>query len=112
MQAKPVQFSRGTNRPRFTQQVAQSYLDDLANGPRDGDGSLPLEGLSALARRNGRTEVNITLTELFPQETANLLTAIDPRFHLGMSALSIRIVPARHQAAGAPYHLVQPSARS
>jgi len=112
MMAKAVQFSLGSKRPRFTQQVAQAYLDDLANGPRDGDGSLPLEGLSALARRNGTTEVNITLTELFPQETANLLTVIDPRFHLGMSALSIRIVPARNQEDGATYDLVQASARS
>src|SRR5439155_2141802 len=46
MMAKAVQFSLGSKRPRFTQQVAQAYLDDLANGPRDGDGSLPLEGLS------------------------------------------------------------------
>src|SRR5205807_1859005 len=73
---------------------------------------VPLERLSALARRNGTTEVNITLTELFPQETANLLTVIDPRFHLGMSALSLRIVPARNQEDGATYDLVQASARS
>ncbi len=112
MMAKALQFSLGSKRPRFTQQVAQAYLDDLANGPRDGDGSLPLERLSALARRNGTTEVNITLTELFPQETANLLTVIDPRFHLGMSALSIRIVPARNQEDEVTYDLVQASARS
>src|SRR5439155_1165568 len=37
---------------------------------------------------------------------------IDPRFHLGMSALSIRIVPARNQEDGATYDLVQASARS
>src|SRR5438132_2015777 len=112
MMAKAVQFSLGSKRPRLTQQVAQAYLDDLANGPRDGDGSLPLERLSALARRNGTTEVNITLTELFAQETANLLTVIDPRFHLGMSALSIRIVPARNQEDGATYDLIQANARS
>src|SRR6266480_3145976 len=105
MMAKAVQFSLGSKRPRFTQQVAQAYLDDLANGPRHGDSSLPLERLSALARRNGTTEVNITLTELFPQETANLLTVIDPRFHPGMSSLSIRIVPARNQEDGATYDL-------
>src|SRR5439155_435156 len=50
--------------------------------------------------------------ELFPQETANLLTVIDPRFHLGMSALSLRIVPARNQEDEATYDLVQASARS
>src|SRR5205807_1352231 len=112
MMAKAVQFSLGSKRPRFTQQVAQAYLDDLAAGPREGDSSLPLEKLSDLARRNGSTEVNITLTELFPQETANLLTVIDPRFHPGMSALSIRIVPARNQEDSATYDLVQASSRS
>jgi len=112
MMAKAVQFSLGSKRPRFTQQVAQAYLDDLANGPREGDNSLPLERLSDLARRNGSQEVNITLTEIFPQETTNLLTVIDPRFHPGMSAVSIRIVPARNQDDGATYDLVQASPRS
>jgi hypothetical protein len=112
MMAKAVQFSLGSKRPRFTQQVAQAYLDDLANGPREGESSLPLERLSDLARRNGSTEVNITLTELFPQETANLLTVIDPRFHPGMSAVSIRIVPARNQEDAATYDLVQSASRS
>jgi len=37
---------------------------------------------------------------------------IDPRFHLGMSALSIRIVPARNQEDGATYDLIQANARS
>src|SRR5947208_13745541 len=86
MMAKAVQFYLGSKRPRFTQQVAQAYLDDLANGPRDGDGSLPLEGLSALARRHGTTEVNITLKKIFPHETANLRAAIDPRFHRRLPA--------------------------
>jgi hypothetical protein len=112
MMAKAVQFSLGSKRPRFTQQVAQAYLDDLANGPREGESSLPLERLSDLARRNGSTEVNMTLTELFPQETANLLTVIDPRFHPGMSAVSIRIVPARNQEDAATYDLVQSAPRS
>ena len=112
MMAKAVQFSLGSKRPRFTQQVAQAYLDDLANGPREGDNSLPLERLSDLARRNGSQEVNITLTEIFPQETTNLLTVIDPRFHPGMSAVSIRIVPARNQEDAATYDLIQASPRS
>src|SRR5438876_10282744 len=86
MMAKAVQFSLGSKRPRFTQQVAQAYLDDLANGPRDGDGPLPVEALSALARRSGTTEAHITLTEPLPQETANLITVPDPRFRLGTSA--------------------------
>jgi hypothetical protein len=112
MMAKAVQFSLGSKRPRFTQQVAQAYLDDLANGGREGDSSLPLARLSDLARRNGSTEVNITLTELFPQETANLLTVIDPRFHPGKSAVSIRIVPARNQEDAATYDLIQATPRS
>jgi hypothetical protein len=112
MMAKAVQFSLGSKRPRFTQQVAQAYLDDLANGPREGDSSLPLERLSDLARRNGSQEVNITLTELFPQETTNLLTVIDPRFHPGMGAVSIRIVPARNQEDAATYDLLQATPRS
>jgi hypothetical protein len=106
MMAKAVQFSLGSRRPRLTQQVAQAYLDDLASTVRNGDHALPLERLSALARRNGSSEVNMTLTELFTSEVANLLTVLDPRFHPGLGALGIRIVPARNQEDVATYDLV------
>ena len=106
MMAKAVQFSLGSKRPRLTQQVAQAYLDDLAATVRDKDHALPLERLSALARRNGSSEVNMTLTELFTQDVANLLTVLDPRFHPGLGALGIRIVPARNQEDVATYDLV------
>src|SRR6266545_3073741 len=50
MMAKMVQFTLGSKRPRFTQQVAQAYLDDLAATARRGDAFLPLERLSDLAQ--------------------------------------------------------------
>src|SRR5712691_988407 len=96
MMAKMVQFSLGSKRPRLTQQVAQAYLDDLAATPRKGEASLPLERLSDLARRTGSPDVNMTLAELFPHDVVNVLTVLDPRFHPGMSALAIRIVPPKN----------------
>jgi hypothetical protein len=107
MMAKMVQFSLGSKRPRLTQQVAQAYLDDLAATPRDGDRPLPLERLSDFARRNGSSEVSMTLAELFSPEGTTLLTVLDPRFHPGLSALSIRIVSARNQEETATYDLIQ-----
>src|SRR2546429_5932008 len=79
MMAKAVQFSLGSKRPRFTQQVAQAYLDDLAANPRNGDYALPLERLGDFARRNGSSEVNMTLAEAFAPEAAGLLSVLDPR---------------------------------
>src|SRR6266702_3693599 len=61
MMAKMVTFTLGSKRPRLTQQVAQAYLDDLASTARRGDAFLPLERLSDLARRNGSSEVGMTL---------------------------------------------------
>jgi hypothetical protein len=104
--AKAVQFSLGSRRPRLTQQVAQAYLDDLAATARDGGHSLPLERLSGFARRNGSSEVNMTLTELFTPEATNLLTVLDPRFHPELGTLAIRIVPAKHLEDVATYDLV------
>ena len=109
MMAKMVQFSLGSKRPRLVQQVAQAYLDDLASNVRDGDNYLPLERLSDLARRTGSTEVNVTLAELFLQEAAGVLIVLDPRFHLGMGAVAIRVVPARNPEESATYDLVQGS---
>src|SRR5207237_1412400 len=99
MMAKMVQFSLGSNRPRLTQQVAQAYLDDLASSPRNGDRPLPLARLSDFARRNGSSEVSMTLAELFTAEGTTLLTVLDPRFHPGVRSLSIRIVSASNQEA-------------
>lgn len=111
MMAKMVQFTLGSKRPRLTQQVAQAYLDDLAANPRQGERPLPLRRLSELARRNGSPDVNMTLAELFTHEAANVLTVLDPRFHPGMSALVIRVVPARNPEDASTYDLVQTGAR-
>jgi len=110
MMAKAVQFSLGSKRPRLTQQVAQAYLDDLAANPRNGDYPLPLERLGDFARRNGSSEVNMTLAELFAPEAAGRLSVLDPRFHPGLSSLAIRIAPARNQEDASTYDLVQSSA--
>lgn len=110
MMAKMVQFTLGSKRPRLTQQVAQAYLDDLAATARNADASLPLERLSDLAKRNGSSEVNMTLAELFPHDVANVLIVLDPRFHPGMGALAIRVVPPRTPDDAASYDLVQTSA--
>lgn len=107
MVAKMAKFSLGSRRPRLTQQVAQAYIDDLAADARHGEHSHPLMRLSELARRNGSSEVNMTLAELFPHDAINLLTVVDPRFHPGMTALAIRVVPARNQEDGSTYDLVQ-----
>src|SRR5438876_9051806 len=107
LMAKMVQFSLGSKRPRLTQQVAQAYLDDLAATPRKGDASLPLERLSDLSRRTGSPDVNMTLAELFPHDVVNVLTVLDPRFHPGMSALAIRIVPPKNPDDPSTYDLVQ-----
>lgn len=107
MMAKMVQFSLGSKRPRLTQQVAQAYLDDLAADARHGEHSHPLMRLSDLARRNGSSEVNMTLAELFPHDAINVLTVVDPRFHPGMTALAIRVVPSRNQEDASTYDLVQ-----
>ena len=112
MMAKMVQFSLGSKRPRLTQQVAQAYLDDLAASPRNGDRPLPLSRLSDFARRNGSSEVSMTLAELFTAEGTSLLTVLDPRFHPELSSLSIRILSARNQEEGATYDLVQGGAHA
>src|SRR5216117_2888104 len=107
MMAKMVTFTLGSKRPRLTQQVAQAYLDDLASTARRGDAFLPLERLSDLARRNGSSEVSMTLADLFTHDAVNVLTVLDPRFHPGMSALTIRVVPPKNPDDAATYDLVQ-----
>ena len=107
-----VQLSLGSKRPRLPQQVAQAYLDDLAASPRNGDRPLPLSRLSDFARRNGSSEVSMTLAELFTAEGTSLLTVLDPRFHPELSSLSIRILSARNQEEGATYDLVQGGAHA
>ncbi len=107
MMAKMVQFTLGSKRPRLTQQVAQAYLDDLAATARRGDAFLPLERLSDLARRMRSSEVSMTLAELFTHDAVNVLTVLDPRFHPGMSALTIRVVPPKNPDDAATYDLMQ-----
>ncbi len=102
-----VQFALGSKRPRLTQQVAQAYLDDLAANPRNGELPVPLEHLSDVAKRNGSTEVNNTLTELFHPESSRSLTVLDPRFHPGMNAVTIQVVPAKNAEEASTYDLVQ-----
>lgn len=106
MMAKIVQFGLSSKRPRHTQQVAQAYLDDLAASRCVGKQPLPLERLSEVAKRNGSAEVNITLVELFSQEGTGTLIVLDPRFHLGMDPVTIRVVPPKTQEDAATYDLV------
>ncbi len=109
--ASMMQFALGSKRPRLTQQVAQAYLDDLAASGHNADRPLPLERLSDLSRRTGSQEVNMTLVELFPQDVPGILTVLDPRFHPGMNALSIRVVPPKSPEDSATYDLVQGHSR-
>ena len=102
-----VQFALGSKRPRLTQQVAQAYLDDLAASPRNGAAPVPLAHLSDAAKRNGSTEVNNTLSELFRPESSRALMVLDPRFHPGMNAVTIQVVPAKNVEEGSTYDLVQ-----
>ncbi len=102
-----VQFALGSKRPRLTQQVAQAYLDDLAASPRHAEAPIPLPHLSDVAKRNGSTEVNNTLSELFRPESSHALMVLDPRFHPGMNAVTIQVVPAKNIEEGATYDLVQ-----
>ncbi len=106
MMASMVQFGFGSRRPRFTQQVAQAYLDDLSSSGRAGSQPLPLERLSEVARRNGSAEVNNTLVELFPQDGSGSLTVLDRRFHPGMDAIAIRVVRPKNPEDAATYDLV------
>jgi hypothetical protein len=102
-----VQFALGSKRPRLTQQVAQAYLDDLAANPRNGDTPVPLEHLSDVAKRNGSAEVNNTLAEFFHPESTRALTVVDPRFHPGMHAVTIHVVPAKNPEEPSTYDLIQ-----
>ncbi len=102
-----VQFALGSKRPRLTQQVAQAYLDDLAACPRNGGAPVPLAHLSDVAKRNGSTEVNNTLSELFRPESSRSLMVLDPRFHPGLNAVTIQVVPAKNVEEGSTYDLVQ-----
>ncbi len=102
-----VQFALGSKRPRLTQQVAQSFLDDLAACPRNGDAPMPLAHLSDVGRRNGSTEVNNTLSELFKPESSRALMVLDPRFHPGLNALTIQVVPPKNAEEASTYDLVQ-----
>jgi len=112
MMAKMVQFGLSSKRPRYTQQVAQAYLDDLTANRRVGNQPLPLERLSEVARRNGSAEVNITLVELFSQEGTGTLIVLDSRFHPGMDPVAIRVVPPKTPDDVATYDLVHGGARS
>src|SRR5438067_13537283 len=107
MMAKMVQFSLGSKRPRLTRQAPQPHHDDRPPSPGLGDRPLPLARLSDFARRNGSSEVSMTLAELCTAERTTLLAVLDHRFHPGVSSLSIRIVSARNQEEGATYDLVQ-----
>lgn len=102
-----VQFALGSKRPRLTQQVAQAFLDDLAASPRNAEAPVPLAHLSDVAKRNGSTEVNNTLSELFKPESSRSLTVLDPRFHPGMNAVTIQVVGARNVEEASTYDLVQ-----
>ena len=102
-----VQYALGPKRPRLTQQVAQAYLDDLAVNPRGGDTSVPLEHLSDVAKRMGTAEVNNTLAELFHAESNRALIVLDPRFHPGMNAVIIQVVPAKNPEEPSTYDLIQ-----
>jgi hypothetical protein len=102
-----LKFALGSKRPRLTQQVAQAYLDDLAANPRSGEATVPLEHLSDVAKRNGSAEVNNTLAELFHPENNKSLIVVDPRFHPGMNALILRVVPAKNPGEPSTYDLIQ-----
>jgi len=112
MMAKMVQFGLSAKRPRYVQQVAQAYLDDLASSRCVGKQPVPLERLSDVARRNGTAEVNITLVELFSQEGTGTLMVLDPRFHPGMDPVAIRVVPPKTQDDAATYDLVHSGVRA
>src|SRR3989442_1280237 len=112
MMAKMVQFGLSAKRPRYVQQVAQAYLDDLASSRCVGKQPVPLERLSEVARRNGTAEVNITLVELFSQEGTGTLMVLDPRFHPGMDPVAIRVVPPKTQDDAATYDLVHCSVQA
>src|SRR5256712_5825445 len=112
MMAKMVQFGLSAKRPRYVQQVAQAYLDDLASSRCVGKQPVPLERLSEVARRNGTAEVNITLVELFSQEGTGTLMVLDPRFHPGMDPVAIRVVPPKTQDDAATYDLVHNGVRA
>lgn len=101
-----LQFALGSKRPRLTQQVAQAFLDDLSANPRHGEAPVPLEHLSDVAKLNGSTEVNATLAELFHAENNRSLIVIDPRFHPGMSAVTIHVVPAKNPEEPSTYDLL------
>ncbi len=102
-----VQFALGSKRPRLTQQIAQAYLDDLAANPRKEGASLPLAHLSDVAKRYHSTEVNTTLSELFRPESSRSLVVLDPRFHPGMNAVLIQVVPPKNVEESSTYDLVQ-----
>lgn len=105
-----LQFALGSKRPRLTQQVAQAYLDDLAANPRNEEAPIPLERLSGVAKRNGSAEVNNTLAELFHAENSRTLTVVDPRFHPGMHAVTIHVVPGKNPGEPSTYDLLQKEA--
>ena len=87
--------------------VVFESLDDLAASPRNGAAPVPLAHLSDAAKRNGSTEVNNTLSELFRPESSRALMVLDPRFHPGMNAVTIQVVPAKNVEEGSTYDLVQ-----
>ena len=105
--ASMIQFGLGSKRPRLAQLVAQAYLDDLAGSARAADQPLPLERLSELARRHSSAEVNVTLSEVFRQDGPGSLTVLDQRFHPGMNALTIRVVPPKSTEDACTYDLIQ-----
>ncbi len=82
-------------------------MDDLAANPRNDDQPVPLEHLSDIAKRNTSAEVNNTLAELFHPESTRTLTVLDPRFHPGMNAVTIQVVPAKNPEDPSTYDLVQ-----
>jgi len=101
-------YRRGSKRPSHSimLQVCQAFLDDLATNPRNAERPFPLEKLSELSRKIGVADVNMTLGELFPQPMGGPFTVLDPRFHLDMDALVIKVQQPKAAGDAGAYALV------
>src|SRR3990170_5518726 len=101
-------YRRGSKRPSHSVmlQVCQAYLDDLAANPRNGERPFPLEKLSELSRRIGVADLNMMLGELFPQPGGGPFTVLDPRFHLDMDALVIKVDQPKGAGDAGTYTMV------
>jgi len=101
-------YRRGSKRPSHSimLQVCQAFLDDLSANPRNAERPFPLEKLSELSRRIGAADVNMTLGELFPQPGGGPFTVLDPRFHLDMDALVIKVEQPKGAGDAGTYAMV------